>query len=30
MVEDGGDGWGGGQRRWMAWRTEEAGVGMVF
>ena len=30
MVEDGGDGWGGGRRRWMGWRTEEAGVGMVF
>ena len=29
-VEDGGDGWGGGRWRWMGWRTEEAGVGMVF
>ena len=29
VVEDGGDGWGGGRRRWMGWRTE-AGVGMVF
>ena len=29
VVEDGGDGCGGGQRRWMGWRTE-AGVGMVF
>ena len=29
-VEDGSDGWGGGRRRWMGWRTEEAGVGMVF
>ena len=28
-VEDGGDGWGGGRRRWMGWRTEEADVGMV-
>ena len=30
MVEDGGDGWGGGRRRWMGWWTEEARVGMVF
>ena len=30
VVEDSGDGWGGGRRRWMGWRTEEAGVGMVF
>ena len=29
VVEDGGDGCGGGQRRWMGWRTE-AGVGTVF
>ena len=29
VVEDGGDGWGGGRWRWMGWRTE-AGVGMVF
>ena len=29
VVEDGGDGCGGGRRRWMGWRTE-AGVGMVF
>ena len=21
MVEDGGDGWGGGRQRWMGWRT---------
>ena len=27
VVEDGGDGCGGGRRRWMGWRTEEAGVG---
>ena len=27
VVEDGGDGCGGGRRRWMGWRTE-AGVGM--
>ena len=30
LVEDGGDGWGRGRRRWMGWQTEEAGVGMVF
>ena len=29
VVEDGGNGWCGGRRRWMGWRTE-AGVGMVF
>ena len=29
VVEDGGDGCGGGRRRWMGWRTK-AGVGMVF
>ena len=29
VVEDGGDGWGGGRRRWMGWRTK-ASVGMVF
>ena len=29
MVEDGGDGCGGGRRRWMGWRTE-AGVGGVL
>ena len=29
VVEDGGDGWGGGRRPWMGWRTG-AGVGMVF
>ena len=30
VVEDGGDGWGGGRRQWMGWRMEEARVGMVF
>ena len=29
MVEDGGDGCGGGRRRWMGWLMEEAFVGMV-
>ena len=29
VVEDGGNGCGGGQRRWMGWGVE-AGVGMVF
>ena len=30
VVEDDDDGWGGGRRRWMGWRTEEAGVNGVL
>ena len=29
VVDDDGNGWGGGRRRWMGWWTED-GVGMVF
>ena len=29
VVEDDGDGWGGGRRQWMGWWTK-AGVGIVF